>query len=186
MSFLVVTTSRLPSSHLLGGPTAAVLALHNRAVRFTVVDRDEAKIGRWNSRHPPIYEPGLQEILRITRDGTQTVQFRRISEGSPAPSVAQFHTIVGRLGNLSFTTEVEKSVRVADAIFICVNTPTKREGQGAGFATEMEAFDSAIDFVLKHAKAGAIIADKSTVPVRTAQMVDNRVSYARRLQHDMR
>ena len=99
--------------------------------------------------------------------------------------MAQFHTIVGRLGNLFFTTEVEKCIRVADAIFICVNTPTKREGEGAGSATDMAAFDATIDFVLKHAKAGAIIVDKSTVPVCTAQIIDDRVSYVRHLRHDM-
>jgi UDPglucose 6-dehydrogenase len=52
-----------------------VMALHNPHMRVSVVDKDEARIRRWNSRHPPIYEPGLSEILRIARDGSRECSF---------------------------------------------------------------------------------------------------------------
>lgn len=62
----------------VGGPTAAVLALKNPSIQVTVVDRDDRRIRRWNSRHLPIYEPGLAEVVRIARDGmghkTRTLQ----------------------------------------------------------------------------------------------------------------
>jgi len=151
--------------------------LHNRAVRVTVVDRDEAKIGRWNSQHPPIYEPGLQEILRITRDGSKTFQFNKDPEGTPAsPDVEKSHAVVSRLSNLVFSTEVEKSIRAADIVFICVSTPTKKEGEGAGSSTDMTAFNAVIALVIEHLRPGAIIVDKSTVPVRTAVGIERKVS----------
>ncbi|CAG1990579.1 unnamed protein product, partial [Fusarium graminearum] len=53
----------------VGGPTAAVVAFQNPQIQVTVVDRDVNRIRRWNSRHPPIYEPGLHDIIRIARDG---------------------------------------------------------------------------------------------------------------------
>src|ERR1700712_1464488 len=52
-----------------GGPTAAVLALHNPAVKVTVLDRDASRIAKWNSPHMPIHEPGLSPIVRLARDG---------------------------------------------------------------------------------------------------------------------
>ena len=76
-----------------------------------------------------------------------------------------------RPANLSFTSEVKKSISQADIIFITVNTPTKSNGMGAGSATDMTAFEAATNIAVHHARAGAIIVEKSTVPCRTAQLV---------------
>jgi UDPglucose 6-dehydrogenase len=68
----------------IGGPTAAIIAYQNPRVRVTVVDKDEARIRRWNSKHLPIYEPGLEEIVRIARDGTREFVF--VNEASTSDS----------------------------------------------------------------------------------------------------
>lgn len=62
------------------------------------VDRDSAKIAALQRGELPIYEPGLQELLR--------------------PNVKQ--------GRLLFTTASDEAVGSADVIFIAVGTPSRR------------------------------------------------------------
>lgn len=47
---------------------------------------------------------------------------------------------------------------------------------GAGSATDMTAFEAVTGVVAQHARPGAIIVEKSTVPCRTAQLVKDTVS----------
>lgn len=84
-------------------------------------------------------------------------------------------TVPARPANLCFTTQVSKSIAEADIVLIAVNTPTKYRGAGAGSATDMTAFEAVTAEVAVHARPGAIIVEKSTVPCRTAQMVQDTV-----------
>ncbi|KAK3290386.1 uncharacterized protein B0H64DRAFT_332046 [Chaetomium fimeti] len=182
----------------VGGPTAAVIALHNPHIRVTVVDKDENRIRRWNSKHPPIYEPGLHDILRIVRDGSgpsatndeltkpggldgvfprEAVSSGNYGEGRHAR--VQTKSDVARQPNLVFTTDLAKCVSEADVILIAVNTPTKTRGNGAGSATDMAAFEAVTALVARHASPGAIIVEKSTVPCRTAQLVQSMLALYR-------
>lgn len=74
----------------------------------TVVDINQARIDAWNSDELPIYEPGLDEVVRAAR---------------------------GK--NLFFSTDVDTSIREAEMIFMSVNTPTKTYGVGAGRAADL-------------------------------------------------
>lgn len=56
-------------------------------------------------------------------------------------------------------------------VFLAVNTPTKTFGLGAGKATDMTAVDEAVRQIALHAKPGAVIVEKSTVPCGTAQRI---------------
>ena len=85
----------------VGGPTCSVIAWKVPTVTVTVVDISQERIDAWNSKHLPIYEPGLEEIVKECR---------------------------GR--NLFFSTDVTAHIREADLIFISVNTPTKSFGVG--------------------------------------------------------
>ncbi len=67
------------------------------------VDKDEDKIKSLNSGIVPIYEPGLEEILK-----------RNYKEK-----------------RLFFTTDFKKAVENSDIIFICVGTPTKKNSNSA-------------------------------------------------------
>ncbi|KAK4126791.1 nucleotide sugar dehydrogenase [Parathielavia appendiculata] len=150
----------------VGGPTAAVIALHNPQIRVTVVDRDEKRIRRWNSRHPPIYEPSLDDILRITRDGSRECAFISGRAGcvSGCPSQCEGQTrVAAREPNLVFTTDLAKCVSEADIVLIAVNTPTKTRGNGAGAATDMAAFEAATALIAQHARPNTIIVEKSTL-----------------------
>ncbi|KAL7918389.1 nucleotide sugar dehydrogenase [Trichoderma austrokoningii] len=154
----------------VGGPTAAVVAFQNPHIKVTVVDRDVTRIRRWNSRHPPIYEPGLHDIVRIARDGGRQTNIS--GQPSDETSASGGETSVARREpNLFFSTDVAGHIAEADIVLVAVNTPTKERGVGAGSATDMTAFEAVTGFVAQYAREGAIIVEKSTVPCRTAQLV---------------
>ncbi|KAI0450068.1 nucleotide sugar dehydrogenase [Xylaria acuta] len=140
----------------VGGPTAAVIAYQNPHIRVTVVDRDAARIRRWNSRHLPIYEPGLRHV-RVS-----ACHEKQLTKKLEAPA---------RQPNLFFSVQVAKCIAEGDLVFIAVNTPTKSTGVGAGAATDMTAFEAVAVEIAQHARAGTIIVEKSTVPCRTAELV---------------
>jgi UDPglucose 6-dehydrogenase len=120
-----------------------------------VLDRDPQRIKQWKSPHLPVHEPGLDTLVRVVRDGVECGE-------SDIPQ---------RQRNLYFTCDSARVIAKADIIFMAVNTPTKMFGVGAGCATNMAAFDGAMRDVAAHAKPGAIIVEKSTVPGGTAERV---------------
>ena len=92
----------------VGGPTMAMIAHKCADHTVTVVDLNQARIDAWNSDELPIYEPGLDDVVKAAR-GT----------------------------NLFFSTDVDTAIREADIIFISVNTPTKTYGVGSGRAADL-------------------------------------------------
>ncbi|OAP64601.1 hypothetical protein AYL99_00573 [Fonsecaea erecta] len=162
----------------VGGPTAAVIALHNPKVGVEVLDRDQRRIERWNSAHLPIHEPGLNKIVRLTRDGAIIKQPGERSSTPQGHNGESDH--VSRRGpNLFFTCDTQVSISTADMVFLAVNTPTKTTGVGAGRATNMAALDGAVKDVAMYAKPGTIIVEKSTVPCGTAQRIRNTLNALR-------
>ncbi|KAH6683654.1 UDP-glucose 6-dehydrogenase [Plectosphaerella plurivora] len=148
----------------VGGPTAALVAFHNPHLQVTVVDLNAERVDAWNSPHLPIHEAGLPKIVRIARDGTnETTAF--------LPSVGKSVKVAPRQPNLTFTTDVKNGIGAADCVLICVNTPTKTYGIGAGFTADLSAVEGASETVARYAKDGAIIVEKSTVPTGTARMI---------------
>jgi UDPglucose 6-dehydrogenase len=75
-------------------------------------------------------------------------------------------------GRLHFTTDFA-AIADADVHFICVGTPQI----AGGLAADTSYVDAATHQIAKYAKAGAVVAGKSTVPVGTAerlqQILDN-------------
>lgn len=124
----------------VGGPTMAVIAQHCPEHQVTVVDVNAERIAAWQSDELPIYEPGLDEIVRQVR---------------------------GR--NLSFSTEIPRHIAEADIIFVSVNTPTKTFGQGCGKAADLQYWERTARQILEHARGPKIVVEKSTLPVRTAE-----------------
>jgi UDPglucose 6-dehydrogenase len=131
-----------------------MIAYHNPHVQVTVIDRDQKRIDAWKSRHLPIHEPGLSDIVRVARDGQRSE-----------------HSGLTRQPNLFFSTACADTIAGADVILISVNTPTKRRGQGAGRATDLTAFEGATRDIAAHAKDGCILVEKSTVPCKTGQLI---------------
>jgi UDPglucose 6-dehydrogenase len=135
-----------------GGPTCAVIAAKNPHIQVTIVDLNALRIAAWNSDELPIYEPGLDEVVKSCR---------------------------GK--NLFFSTDVDKAIIEADLIFVSVNTPTKTKGVGAGFAADLGYVESATRHIAKVAQGDKIVVEKSTVPCRTAQSMRFIVSHALQL-----
>jgi len=138
----------------VGGPTCATIALKCPHVQVTIVDLNEARIAAWNSDELPIYEPGLDEVVKACR---------------------------GK--NLFFSTDVEGAIKDADIIFASVNTPTKVRGVGAGRAADLRYIESVGRTVAEHANRSKIIIEKSTVPIKTAEALE-RVVTANKTGHN--
>lgn len=127
----------------VGGPTMAVIALKCPEYRVEIVDIDEKRIRQWNSDDIPIFEPGLDDIVKQTR---------------------------GK--NLFFSTDIKNGIKKADIIFVSVNTPTKTFGEGAGMASDLQHWEQTAHTIVKHAAGDKIIVEKSTLPVRTAEAME--------------
>ena len=56
-------------------------------------------------------------------------------------------------------------------IFISVNTPTKKKGIGAGKASDLKWVESSARQIAKNAKNFTIVVEKSTLPVKTAEVI---------------
>ncbi|MBN2052426.1 UDP-glucose/GDP-mannose dehydrogenase family protein [Candidatus Woesearchaeota archaeon] len=76
-----------------------------------------------------------------------------------------------KLGRLRFTTDSEKVIKECDVIFICVGTPPKANGEA-----DMSFVYGAAENIGKFMDSYKIIADKSTVPVGTAEKVRKIIS----------
>lgn len=126
----------------VGGPTMAMIAKQCPDIEVHVVDLNQARIDQWNSDELPIYEPGLDEVVREAR---------------------------GR--NLTFSTQVDSAISEANIIFIAVNTPTKSFGIGAGRAANLEFIEKCARQIAKCSKGHKLVVEKSTLPVRTAEAV---------------
>ena len=129
----------------VGGPTMAVFAEKCENIQINVVDNNLERINFWNSddlKNLPIYEPGLETIIARCR---------------------------GK--NLHFSTDIENNIKNADMIFISVNTPTKKEGIGAGQASDLTYVEAAARLIAKHATEYTIVVEKSTLPIRTADTI---------------
>ena len=83
---------------------------HNTNCNIIVVDNNEEKIKNWNGSlgSLPVYEPGLAEIIEKVR---------------------------GK--NLFFSNDIQGAIEKSEMIFMAVNTPTKKEGEGAGMAADL-------------------------------------------------
>ncbi len=123
----------------VGGPTMAMIAYKCPQYKITVVDINHERIKQWNSDELPVYEPGLDEVVRATR---------------------------GK--NLFFDTNIEKGIRESDIIFVGVNTPTKTFGAGAGMAADLQYWEKTARQIKEVAESSKIVVEKCTLPVKTA------------------
>jgi UDPglucose 6-dehydrogenase len=128
----------------VGGPTMAVIALKCPDIKVNVVDINQERIDQWNGSLDklPVFEPGLKDVIKETRNK-----------------------------NLFFSTDIEKAINTSEIIFIAVNTPTKTEGEGKGMAADLKYVVATAETIAKFSKQNKIIVEKSTLPVRTAEML---------------
>ncbi|WP_298575269.1 UDP-glucose/GDP-mannose dehydrogenase family protein [uncultured Luteimonas sp.] len=106
--------------------------------RVVCVDIDQAKIDGLGRGVVPIYEPGLEPMVRANHAA----------------------------GRLSFTTDAAAAVASAEVIFIAVGTPPDEDG-----SADLQYVLAVATTIGRHLRAPAIVVDKSTVPVGTADRV---------------
>ncbi|PKN83770.1 MAG: nucleotide sugar dehydrogenase [Deltaproteobacteria bacterium HGW-Deltaproteobacteria-1] len=123
----------------VGAPSMVMIACKCPDYKVTVVDINPQRIAAWNSDQLPVYEPGLEKIVKKTR---------------------------GR--NLFFSTDIENQIAVNDIIFVCVNTPTKTFGAGAGQAADLQYWEKTARQILEYSQSSKIVIEKSTLPIKTA------------------
>ncbi|MBX2833816.1 MAG: UDP-glucose/GDP-mannose dehydrogenase family protein [Micavibrio sp.] len=108
------------------------------------VDKDESKISRLLNGEIPIYEPGLDDLVE------KQVKSNR----------------------LSFTTDLKEAMEGADAVFIGVGTPARRDNGHA----DMQYVYAAAKEIAQVMEGYTLIVTKSTVPVGTAREINKIVS----------
>ena len=129
----------------VGGPTMAVIADQWPEITINIVDVNEKRIKDWNDKNYsklPVFEPGLEKIIRRCRDR-----------------------------NLHFSTNVRTHISEADMVFISVNTPTKLNGIGAGEASDLKWVEACAREIAAYASGYTIVVEKSTLPLKTAEVI---------------
>src|SRR5258708_21208176 len=109
------------------------------------IDKDAGKVETLKAGGIPIFEPGLEDVVAVN----------------------------AKAGRLSFTTDLQRAVVGAQAVFIAVGTPSRR---GDGHADLSYVFAAAAEIGRALAEARTVgytvVVTKSTVPVGTGREVD--------------
>ena len=108
------------------------------------VDRDTKKIENLRNGIIPIYEPGLEELVLKNYKNNR----------------------------LKFSTDLKDSISKSDIVFICVGTPTKKNGNGADLSQILSVAREIRSSISKF----KIIITKSTVPVTTGDDIEKIIS----------
>ena len=107
--------------------------------KVVCVEIDETKIARLRRGEIPIYEPGLDDIVARNVEA----------------------------GRLSFTADAAEAVPDCDAVFICVGTPPREDGDA-----DLSWVHAAARGIAGHLSGYTVVVDKSTVPVGTGDEVE--------------
>ena len=143
LKITVIGTGYLGATH-----AAAMAELGFEVLGLDVVPE---KIEMLQRGEVPMYEPGLEDLLRRHVAG-----------------------IEGSTGRLRFTTSYEEAGAFGDVHFVCVNTPQKH----GEYACDMSYVDSAFDALAPHLTRPTLVVGKSTVPVGSAARLAARLAAA--------
>jgi len=100
--------------------------------KVVCIDKDKNKIQKLKEGIIPIFEQGLDKILK---------KYKR---------------------NIEFTTNLKDAVKKNEIIFICVGTPSKKDG-----SIELTQFKEAVRDIAAALNGYKVIVNKSTVPIGT-------------------
>jgi UDPglucose 6-dehydrogenase len=114
-------------------------------ITVTCVDIDQHKIDNLKEGNIPIYEPGLENMVKNNVEK----------------------------GRLFFSTSLQESIIDCEAVFIAVGTPPDEDG-----SADLQYVLAVADDIGKFMQDYLVIATKSTVPIKTAEKVRQRVADA--------
>ena len=109
------------------------------------LESDRAKLAALADGRTPFYEPGLDGELAAQRAS----------------------------GRLRFTDDPKEALGTADAVLICVGTPSAADGRA-----DLGAVNAVADAIGQHLGKRAVVALRSTVPVGTTRSVEARLNRA--------
>lgn len=107
------------------------------------VDNDREKVESLKEGRVTIYEPGLEEMVK-----------RNMKEN-----------------RISFLTSISQGVLKSDIVFICVGTPSRKNGEA-----DLLALEQVCKEIAKCIKSYKIVVEKSTVPVETGEWVKKTIN----------
>ena len=107
------------------------------------VDIDQAKVDGLERGVIPIYEPGLEPMVKANHAA----------------------------GRLRFTTDAAQAVSHGEVVFIAVGTPPDEDG-----SADLQYVLAVAETIGTHLRKPAVVVDKSTVPVGTADKVRARIA----------
>jgi len=120
----------------VGLVTAVCLAELGHDVVGTDVVAD--KIDKASQGTPHIYEPGLEELLKKNL----------------------------KKGNLIFIHDLDDTIRSSDVLFVCVNTPQRKDG-----SADMAYVEGVSRRIAGNMNDYKVVVEKSTVPVKTSMWI---------------
>ena len=112
-------------------------------ITVTCVDIDKKKIDNLKQGVIPIYEPGLENMVRNNVEK----------------------------GLLFFSTSLEESLVDCEAVFIAVGTPPDEDG-----SADLQYVLAVADEIGTYMQKYLVVATKSTVPIKTAEKIRQRIS----------
>ncbi len=104
------------------------------------IDNNQQKVEMLNNNIVPIYEPGLEEMIKSNKSA----------------------------GRLLFSNDIRFGIERSKLIFIAVGTPTSQDG-----SADLSAVFSVAREIGKYINEYKVVVNKSTVPVGTAEKVQN-------------
>ena len=107
------------------------------------IDKDKEKISKLNNGISPIYEPGLNELIKKNKNA----------------------------GRLIFSTNLKEAIIKSQIIFICVGTPNKKNSKKVDLSYVLSSVKQIAKLINKNSKK--ILITKSTVPVGTGDNIEN-------------
>lgn len=106
--------------------------------KVTCVDNDPKKLAILRKGAVPIYEPGLDDLIKKNV----------------------------KAGRLTFSASIKEALKGAEVLFICVNTPPKKDG-----GADLSYVENVSREIAHNLTDYCLIVEKSTVPVQTGERV---------------
>ena len=121
------------------------------------------------------------DVVGMDDDAAKVALLRSGTVPFHEPGLQELVDRVAAAGRLTFTTQTAEAVPHAEVVFICVGTPRKEDG-----SPNLVYVQQAAASVAEHAQGPVVVAEKSTVPVRTGERIRQALAlHARSLGSDV-
>jgi len=142
------------------------ICLANLGNSVICYDINKEKIKRLQDGKIPIYEPGIEELLKKLNTSKKINIAARLKSAATTRN-----NKVLKLGSIIFTDDPKKAIKKSKIIFIAVGTPQQKNG-----GVDLSFVKNAAKIIGKSLNGYVVVVNKSTVPVGTAKLVKKIIS----------